>query len=417
VGRCPNSCHQSASRRTTARAKQEFRDAIRGGWASATRTIARAALEANLPLRVRYETDVLPTREDIVRRIPRLRDAYNTIDIAREAVDKTVSLVGGKDPRLSAVGLTQADEDKIQRQVSAMNLRLWISQTIRDAQVCGNGYAVTRELPDPGLHSLRDTTGRHAAAVAHRVLVSSQKPWLQARSARTAAGSPALASLGLEQLDAERLLALRHDTELCTLLQSTSEIGVGRLLDLAIEQPDLDQALRSRLRSTDEQELSDELYRTIVLDQAGAQTRLNFALSLVTFTAAKLTGEHRRAIFARCLTIVLRPVDPYDATAALTSGSARQAAAAMLAVDSSFDEDIIGALSDTKAQANVQALIASALKERPDEAAERGGSEGGPCGAYVSRRAVRAGRPQRHALTRAKERFRHATRRTSWGTT
>jgi hypothetical protein len=137
------------------RSKQAFRDGIRGGWASATRTIARTALAADLPLKVRYETDVLPTREDIVRRIPRLRDAYNTIDIAREAVDKTVSLIGGKDPRLSAVGLTQADEDKIQRQVSAMNLRLWISQTIRDAQVCGNGYAVTRELPDPGLHSLR----------------------------------------------------------------------------------------------------------------------------------------------------------------------------------------------------------------------------------------------------------------------
>ena len=64
-------------------------------------------------------------------------------------------MVGGRDPRLSAVGLTQADEDKIQRLLSAMNLRLWVSQTIRDAQVCGNGYAVTRELPDPGLHSLR----------------------------------------------------------------------------------------------------------------------------------------------------------------------------------------------------------------------------------------------------------------------
>jgi hypothetical protein len=225
--------------------------------------------------------------------------------------------------------------------------------------------------PRKAWQKLRDTTRRHLATVAHHVLVSSQKPWLQARAARTAAGSPALASLGLGQLDAERLLVVRHDAELCTLLQSTSEIGVGRLLDLAIEQPDLNQAVRSRLRSADEQELSDEFYRTIVLDQAGAQPRLILALSLVTFTAAKLTGEHRRAIFARCLTIVMRPVDPYDGTAALTSGSARQAAAAMLAIDLSFDEDISTALSDTKARANVQALIASALKERPDEAAER----------------------------------------------
>ncbi|MGA9286408.1 MAG: hypothetical protein WBV85_13310 [Solirubrobacteraceae bacterium] len=137
------------------KAKQEFRDAIRAGWASATRSIARDALAAGLPLRVRYETDVLPSRNDIVRRIPTLREAYNTIPIAREAVDKTVSLIGGKDPRITARGLTQADEAKIQRQVSAMNLRLWISQTTRDAQVCGNGYVVTREHPDPGLYNLR----------------------------------------------------------------------------------------------------------------------------------------------------------------------------------------------------------------------------------------------------------------------
>jgi hypothetical protein len=137
------------------KAKQEFRDAIRAGWASATRSIARDAVAAGLPLRVRYETDVLPTRDDIVRRIPTLRDAYNKIPIAREAVDKTVSLIGGKDPRLTARGLTQAEEAKVQRQVSAMNLRLWISQTIRDAQVCGNGYIVSREYPDPGLYNLR----------------------------------------------------------------------------------------------------------------------------------------------------------------------------------------------------------------------------------------------------------------------
>jgi len=225
--------------------------------------------------------------------------------------------------------------------------------------------------PRDAWRTLRDTTSRHAGAVAHRVLVSSQKPWLQVRASRIAAGSPALESLGLGQLDAKRLLALRHDTELCSLLQSTSRIGVGRLLDLALEQPDLDQAVRSRLRSAEEQELSDELYRTIVLDQAGAQPRLILALSLVTFSAAKLTGMHRRAIFARCLKIALRPLDPYDGTAALTSGSARQAAAAMLAVDSSFDHDIIDALAETNARANAQALIASALKERPDEAAER----------------------------------------------
>ena len=135
--------------------KQQFRDAIRAGWSSATRAIAKQALTVGLPLRVTYEVDVLPTREDIVRRMPLLRDAYNTIEIARDAVDKTVSLIGGRDPRISAAGLTQAQEDKLQRQLSAMNLRLWISQTTRDAQVCGNGYAVTQASPDLGMYNLR----------------------------------------------------------------------------------------------------------------------------------------------------------------------------------------------------------------------------------------------------------------------
>jgi hypothetical protein len=219
--------------------------------------------------------------------------------------------------------------------------------------------------------TLRDATSRQVGTVARRFLVASQKPWLQALAARITAGSPALESLGLGELDAERLLALRRDTELCGLLQPASEIGAGRLLDLALEQPDLDQAVRSRLGSAEEQEVSDELYRTIVLDQAGAQARLILALSLVTVSAARLTGEHRRAIFARCLTIVLRPLDPYDGSAALTSGSAREAAAAMLAVDLSFDQEIITALAETTARANAQALVASALKEHPDEAAER----------------------------------------------
>jgi hypothetical protein len=135
--------------------KQQFRDAIRAGWSAATRRIAKQALAAELPLQVEYEVDVLPTREDVVRRIPLLRDAYNTIDIARDAVDKTVSLIGGRDPRISIPGLSQSDEDKIRRQLSSMNLRLWISQTTRDAEVCGNGYAVTRTTPEPAMYNLR----------------------------------------------------------------------------------------------------------------------------------------------------------------------------------------------------------------------------------------------------------------------
>ncbi|MGO9885529.1 MAG: hypothetical protein ACLPV4_21245 [Solirubrobacteraceae bacterium] len=136
-------------------ARAEFSDRIHGGWLQAATSIAQRAVEAELPLAVRYVVDVLPTREQVAHRVPLLRAAYNNIDIAREAVDKQVSLIGGRDPRLNAPGLTQDQEDKIQRQLSAMGLRHWISQTVRDALVCGNGYFVTVSDPEPTGYALR----------------------------------------------------------------------------------------------------------------------------------------------------------------------------------------------------------------------------------------------------------------------
>ncbi|MGA9286409.1 MAG: hypothetical protein WBV85_13315 [Solirubrobacteraceae bacterium] len=219
---------------------------------------------------------------------------------------------------------------------------------------------------------LVDATKRQIAAAALRTLCISRAPtWIQTRAARLATVAPALRKVGLGRLAAERVLAIRQDPELRSLLDPDAEISVRRLLDLSVEHPDLDQALRMRLRSADEASISQELYETIVLGQAGPQPRLIFALSFVEAAAPQLIGEHRRAIFARCLSIVRRPADPYDSAAALISGSARQAAAAILAVDSSFDEDVTAALSEPLARANVQALIANALKERPEEAADR----------------------------------------------
>jgi hypothetical protein len=139
-------------------ARREFRDRIHDGWRAASRSIAQRAVDARIPLAVRYDVDVLPTREDVVRRMPHLRAAYNEIEIAREAVDKQVSMIGGHDPRVSAPGLSQADEDKAQRQLSSLGLRQWISQVTRDAQVCGNGYMVTVSDGEPTVHALRPET-------------------------------------------------------------------------------------------------------------------------------------------------------------------------------------------------------------------------------------------------------------------
>jgi hypothetical protein len=217
-----------------------------------------------------------------------------------------------------------------------------------------------------------DATKRSVSAAALWALCFMRAPaWIQTRAARRAVGAPGLRKVGLDRVPAERLLAIRQDAELRRLRDPDAEISVGRLLDLSVEHPDLDQALRMRVRSAEEATISEELYRTIVLGQAGPQPRLIFALSVVEVTASQLISEHRRAIFNRCLSVVRRPADPYDSAAALISGSARRAAAAILAVDSSFDEDITSALSESTVRANVQALVASALKERPEEAAER----------------------------------------------
>lgn|ERR1700730_2886141 len=135
--------------------RQEFRDRIASGWRAATRAIAHRALASGRPLAVRYEVDVLPSREDVVRRMRVLRSAYNEIDIAREAVDKTVSLIGGRDPRISGGTLSQKEMNRIQRQIASLSFRQWVSQTTRDAEVCGNGYLVTKGTPEPLMYNLR----------------------------------------------------------------------------------------------------------------------------------------------------------------------------------------------------------------------------------------------------------------------
>lgn len=139
----------------TQRARREFRDRIYAGWRAAAISIGERAVAAEIPLRVRYEVDVLPSRDDVVRRMPHLRAAYNNIELARQAVDKQVSMIGGSDPRVSAPLLTQADEDKLQRHIASLGMRQWISQITRDAEVCGNGYLVTLSGPEPAVYGLR----------------------------------------------------------------------------------------------------------------------------------------------------------------------------------------------------------------------------------------------------------------------
>jgi hypothetical protein len=133
----------------------EFADRIRSGWRHAAQALAKRALASGLPINARYEIDVLPNRADIVRRMPVWRQVYNDVALAREFVDKSVSMIGGRDPRISARGLTLEQEDKLQRHIASLGVRQRISQTQRDAEVCGNGYLVTASGPEPAMYNLR----------------------------------------------------------------------------------------------------------------------------------------------------------------------------------------------------------------------------------------------------------------------
>jgi len=137
------------------RAKQEFQDRIATGWQNAARSIAQQALACGQTLAIRYEVDPLPTRLDVVRRMPALRSAYNDIPLARDTVDKKVSLVGGHDPRLRGGSLTQGEMNQVQRHIASLGIRQWVSQTLRDADVCGNGYLVGGGASLPAMYNLR----------------------------------------------------------------------------------------------------------------------------------------------------------------------------------------------------------------------------------------------------------------------
>jgi hypothetical protein len=87
--------------------------------------------------------------------MPLLRQAYNEIEAAREAIDKQVSMIGGNDPRLTGGALSQAEDAKLSRHLASLGIRQWTSQTARDALVCGNGYLATAAGSSPSLYALR----------------------------------------------------------------------------------------------------------------------------------------------------------------------------------------------------------------------------------------------------------------------
>jgi hypothetical protein len=137
------------------RARREFSDRIRGGWRDAARSLTARAHHDGITLIVRYQIDPFPAREDIVRRMPALRNTYNSLAEAREFIDKVVSMIGGRDPRVSAPGESEEVRAFVQRKLVELGVRHYMTQTLRDAEVLGNGYLVTPTTGDAAPYALR----------------------------------------------------------------------------------------------------------------------------------------------------------------------------------------------------------------------------------------------------------------------
>jgi hypothetical protein len=218
----------------------------------------------------------------------------------------------------------------------------------------------------------RSIATRATAAAALAILTSRRgsAAWRR-RAARVVAQSPVAVRLGLGDLSADRLLEIADDDRLRLLLIQGSEVEPRVLLDFGAPHPELSAVALRRLMQAEPGGLSESLYRTIVLDRADDAARLNLALAAVASAVDRVRPQHGREIFERCLAILGRRLDPYDPLTTRTAGAARQAAAALLARDSDLDAAVIEAFSDDDARANVQMIVASALKERPEHAAER----------------------------------------------
>jgi len=128
---------------------------MRLGWRDAVRALDARARHAGIVLHVRHQLDPFPEREDLVRRMPALRETYNSIELAREFVDKVVSLIGGHDPRVSVPGGPDEIRTFAQRRLLEMGLRHFTAQTVRDAEVLGNGYLVLPSSADQGPYNMR----------------------------------------------------------------------------------------------------------------------------------------------------------------------------------------------------------------------------------------------------------------------
>jgi hypothetical protein len=117
---------------------QASSDALRFSLAHAADALKSRASGLGYRLEVRFRMDPLPERGDVIRRMPLLRELYDRQEDVHAAVDSTIAMLGGQP--LALRGGPEAIRQWTQGHAALLGTRQFMNQTLRDADVTGNGY-------------------------------------------------------------------------------------------------------------------------------------------------------------------------------------------------------------------------------------------------------------------------------------
>lgn len=134
-------------------AQEEVVNLLRYGWRHALEALHRRTDEVGLDLRVEFQQEVFPSRAQVASRVRPLRLVYNRISAVKESIDKVVSMIGGTEPRI--VGGREDVRQWVQQHTGLVQLRQSMNQTVRDAEVCGNGFLAFTGTPPFSTYNLR----------------------------------------------------------------------------------------------------------------------------------------------------------------------------------------------------------------------------------------------------------------------
>jgi len=137
------------------RAVSDTVDTLRHGWRLTAETIAQQASEIGIRIEPKYRADPFPVRESLRKRLPQLKRIYNTFPTIRDAVDRTISAMSGREPLVIGGALPNAQRDFLQQRTSLMSVTKYVNHYFRDALVCGNGYLAFGDSQPLGVSNLR----------------------------------------------------------------------------------------------------------------------------------------------------------------------------------------------------------------------------------------------------------------------